>query len=381
MKKEHVSLSEKERQDLKILTTKGELPARMFKRATALLALDRGETLAAVAKLLNVGTNTVRGWKKRFEEEGMEGLHDKPCSGRPVEIDGEQRAKITALACSKPPEGYGAWTLRMLADKAVELDYCESISHTHIGNILQNNELKPHQKKTWCIGTINAQFIARMEQILWLYRLPYDPKYPVICFDERPCFLIGEAVAPLAMQPGQLKKEHYAYEKLGSCSLLAAIEPLTGKRIAQVYEQRTKKEFTDFCQSLADAYPDAKQIRLVLDNLNTHTYEAFYDCLPADKARALVDRFDFYYTPKSASWLNMIEIEFSAVAGLCLNRRIDNIDTLTTEVLSFLRQRSDKRVKINWQFSIENARSKLNSHYQKLHPDNEKFRDQKHSKT
>lgn len=375
MKKEHVSLSEKDRQNLETLTTKGELPARMFKRAMALLALDRGETLEATAKQLNVTTDSVRAWKKRFEQEGMEGLHDKPRSGRPVEIDGEQRAKITALACSEPPEGYGAWTLRMLADKIVELDHCESISHTHVGNILQKNELKPHQKKTWCIGTLNAQFIARMEQILWLYRLPYDPKYPVICFDERPCFLIGEVVAPLAMQPGQLKKEHYSYEKLGSCSLLAAIEPLTGKRVAQVYEQRTKKEFTRFCQSLADAYPDAKQIRLVLDNLNTHTPEAFYDHLPADQARALAERFVFYYTPKSASWLNMIEIEFSAVAGLCLNRRIDNIDTLTTEVLSFFRQRSDKQVKINWQFSIENARSKFNSHYQNLHPDNEKFHD------
>ncbi|MEM7537255.1 MAG: transposase, partial [Chloroflexota bacterium] len=111
------------------------------------------------------------------------------------------------------------------------------------------------------------------------------------------------------------------------------------------------------------------------DNLNTHTYEAFYDCLPADKARALVECFEFYYTPKSASWLNMIEIEFSAVAGLCLNRRIDNIDTLTTEVLSFFRQRSEQQVKINWQFSIERARSKLNSHYQNLHPDNDKFHD------
>jgi len=107
----------------------------------------------------------------------------------------------------------------------------------------QKNELKPHLKQTWCIGQINAEFIARMERLLWLYQQPYDPRYPVICFDERPCFLIGEKVEPLAIQTGQVRKEHYAYEKNGSCALLAAIEPLTGQRLAHVRPQRTKREY------------------------------------------------------------------------------------------------------------------------------------------
>ena len=169
---------------------------------------------------------------------------------------------------------------------------------------------------------MTSRFIAKMEQILWLYALPYDPLYPVVCFDERPCFLIGDTVEPLAMQSGQVRKEHYAYAKLGSCALLAAIEPLTGNRLAQVHDQRTKKEFTLFCLALAAAYPQAKEIRLVLDNLNTHDTSAFYEHLPADEAFALAQRFDFFFTPKSASWLNMIEIEISALARLCLNRRI-----------------------------------------------------------
>ena len=154
-----------------------------------------------------------------------------------------------------------------------------------------------------------------MEQILWLYALAYDPLYPVVCFDERPCFLIGDAVEPLAMQSGKVRKEHYAYEKHGSCALLAAIEPLTGNRLAQVHSRRTKKEFALFCQTLAAAYPEAKKIRVVLDNLNTHDISAFYENMPADDAFALAQRFDFFFTPKSASWLNMIEIEFSALAG------------------------------------------------------------------
>jgi hypothetical protein len=151
----------------------------------------------------------------------------------------------------------------------------------------KKNELKPHLKQTWCIGKINAQFIAQMERILWLYALPYDPRYPVICYDERPCFLIGEEIDPLPLQSGRARKEHYAYEKNGSCSLLAAIEPLTGKRLAQVHPQRTKREYTLFCLALAAAYPKAKKIRLVQDNLNTHNASAFYENLPAAEAFAL----------------------------------------------------------------------------------------------
>ncbi len=171
-----------------------------------------------------------------------------------------------------------------------------------------------------------------MERILWLYALPYDRNYPVICFDERPCFLIGEEIDPLPLQSGQIRKEHYASQKNGSCALLAAIEPLTGKRLAQVYPRRTKKEYALFCQALAAAYPKAKKIRLVQDNLNTHNASSFYEHLPADEAFALAQRFEFHYTPKSASWLNMIEIEFSAVSRQCLSRRIPTIESLEKEV-------------------------------------------------
>lgn len=214
-----------------------------------------------------------------------------------------------------------------------------------------------------------------MEELLWLYCLPYDPHYPVICFDERPCFLIGDKVEPLSLQSGQVRKEHYAYEKLGSCSLLASIEPLTGRRTAQVYPQRTKREYALHCQSLAAAYPDAIKIRLVQDNLNTHDISAFYENMPADEARALAERFEFYFTPKSASWLNMIEIEFSALTRLCLNQRIPTIEKLEAEVMALITERERKEIKINWQFSIQAARTKMNSHYVKIHKDNKKLKE------
>lgn len=207
-----------------------------------------------------------------------------------------------------------------------------------------------------------------------MYALPYDSDYPTVCFDERPCFLIGEKIEPLAMQSGQVRKEHYAYEKNGSCALLAAIEPLTGKRLAQVHPRRTKKEFTQFSQALAAAYPEAKKIRLVLDNLNTHNASSFYENLAAEDALALAQRFEFHYTPKSASWLNMIECEFSAVARQCLNRRIPTIEQLEKEVLAIIKERHNKQIKINWQFSIEDARDKMNRHYQHVFADNLKYK-------
>jgi hypothetical protein len=212
-----------------------------------------------------------------------------------------------------------------------------------------------------------------MEKILWLYAQPHDPFYPVVCLDERPCFLIGDVVEPLAMQTGQVRKEHYAYAKLGSCSLFAAIEPLTGNRLAQVHSRRTKREFALFCQAVAAAYPQATRIRLVLDNLNTHNASAFYEHMPADEAFALAQRFDFFYTPKSASWLNMIEIEFSALSRLCLQRRIPTREMLESELLAIIAERTEKRIKINWQFSIEVCRQKLNSRYSIVNEANSKF--------
>ena len=228
-------------------------------------------------------------------------------------------------------------------------------------------------KQTWCIGKLTAEFLARMERILWLYRLPYNALRPVLCYDERPCFLIGEVVAGFPIKEGQIAREHYSYEKLGSCSLLASIEPLTGRRIADVFDRRRKVEFARHFQSVAENYPEAEKIMVVLDNLNTHTASSFYETFEAAEAFRLSQLFEFVYTPKSASWLNMIEIEFSAISRLCLDRRIPSKETLAKEVLAIVKEREEKEIKINWQFSIEIAREKLNRHYQQANEENAKY--------
>lgn len=213
-----------------------------------------------------------------------------------------------------------------------------------------------------------------MENILRLYRLPYDERYPVLCFDERPCFLIGDVVKGLELKPGQVYKQHYEYEKNGSCCLLLAIEPLTGKRIAVVYEQRRKIEYAQFLQIVTAHFPKAIKIRLIQDNLNTHNNSSFYEYFDAQTAHELSQKFEFHYTPKKASWLNAAEIEFSAIARACLKKRIPTKQLLEQQVLDCVKERQEKQIKINWQFSLTDARKKLNKHYVKVNPVNQKYK-------
>lgn len=214
---------------------------------------------------------------------------------------------------------------------------------------------------------MNALFLFRMERILAVYAREFNPQNPVLCYDERPCFLIGESVKGLEMKAGQVRREHYAYEKLGSCNLLGTIAPLTGKRIFEITEQRCKRDFALHLQKVEVQFPDAEKITIVLDNLNTHNESAFYETFPAEEAKRLSDKFEFIFTPPKASWLNMIEIEFSAVSRLCLDRRIASQAELEREVLAIGAERTEKAVPINWQFSIETARTKLKRHYEKVY--------------
>ena len=212
-----------------------------------------------------------------------------------------------------------------------------------------------------------------MENLLHLYAQPYDPAYPLVSFDERPCFLIGELVEGLACQPGKVAKEHYAYSKHGSCVVLAAVEPLSGQRLVRVYSQRTQKEYTEFMLELAALYPAAVKIRLVQDNLNTHSPNSFYCHLSAGEAFSLTHRFDWHYTPKSASWLNRVELEFSALARQCLNRRIPSQTQLEREVLAWAAERNQRSVKITRQFTVSQARETLNRGYTKVNSVNKKY--------
>jgi DDE superfamily endonuclease len=224
--------------------------------------------------------------------------------------------------------------------------------------------LKPHLKRQWCIKAINAPFLWNMEDVLDLYSKPYDPQRPLICVDERPCYLIGDVIQPVPMQAGQAKREDFQYSKHGQCTLFMAFEPLTGQRWARVYSQRRAQEYMGFMQFVSQQFPQAHQIVVVQDNLNTHQPGSFYAHLEPSEAFKLAKRFEWHYTPKHASWLNMIELEFSALSKQCLDRRIAEVGGLEREVLAWVKDRNAARVGVSWQFSVGAAREKFARHYQ-----------------
>lgn len=205
-----------------------------------------------------------------------------------------------------------------------------------------------------------------MESVLEIYARPYDPKHPVLCFDERPCFLIGDVLIPVPTEPGKVAKEDYMYEKNGSCCVLLAVEPLTGRRFVKVHERRTAAEYAAFLRHVEQNYPDAESISVVQDNLNTHHGGSFYKSYEPEEAHRLVRRLHMIYTPKHASWLNMAEIEFSVMSRQCLDRRIPTMEQLRDEVEAWISERDRLGVKLNWQFSVVTARSRFKRHYDNL---------------
>jgi hypothetical protein len=213
---------------------------------------------------------------------------------------------------------------------------------------------------------MTSDFIWHMEDVLDLYEQPYDPKRPIICFDERPCQLIGDVIVPIPIKPGSSKKEHYEYIRNGTCCIFLAFEPRTGKRMISVKEHRTKVDYADFMKILAQNYSYADTILLVQDNLNTHTAGSFYNAIPPEKAFELAKRFEYHYTPKKGSWLNMAEIELSALSKQCLDRRIGNMQMLAAEVGNWERERNEIGATVRWKFNKDNARVKLQRHYSNL---------------
>ena len=213
------------------------------------------------------------------------------------------------------------------------------------------------------MGRITSEFIWRMEEVLDIYEQGYDPQKPVICFDERPCQLIDDVVQPIPMKPGCVQLQDNHYKRNGTCCIMIAFEPLAGRRIIEVKKRRTKKDYALFMKKVERAYLKAEKIILVQDNLNTHNPSSFYETFSAQEAFNLSQRFQMIYTPKKASWLNMAEIELSAISKQCLSRRIGNIKIFSDEVCAWTRQRNRQKATVSWQFTKNKAREKLNRHY------------------
>ena len=204
-----------------------------------------------------------------------------------------------------------------------------------------------------------------MEDVLDLYAQPYDSRFPVVCFDESPYQLVGEVRDPQTPQPGKPQRYDYQYQRKGTCNLFMFFEPRSGWRHVEVTARRTKPDFAYCMQQLVDGYyPEAEVIRVVLDNLNTHTPAALYETFPPAEAHRILQRLEFHYTPKHGSWLNMVEIELSVLADQCLNRRLPDKATVQQEIAAWERQRNEAKATVQWRFTTEKARTKL----QRLYP-------------
>lgn len=205
-----------------------------------------------------------------------------------------------------------------------------------------------------------------MEQVLDVYKRPYDVRFPVICMDESPRQLIAEVKTPTFAAPGQPARHDYEYKRCGTCNIFMANEPLAGRRIVEVTESKTKGDWARFIEKIASHYKDAEKITLVMDNLNTHAPGSLYTAFAPRKAKALWDRFEFVFTPKHGSWLNMAEIELNVLISQCLNRRIAEIDVMRSEVRAWETARNGMKAGVNWQFTTDDARIKLNRLYPTL---------------
>ena len=202
--------------------------------------------------------------------------------------------------------------------------------------------------------------------VLDVYKRPFDPLHPVICMDESPKQLIAETRIPIPASPGQLTKHDYEYRRCGMCNVFIACEPLAGKRMVKITERKTKRDWAFFLEDIANQNEEVEKITLVMDNLNTHVPGSLYETFQPDKAKAILDKFEFVYTPKHGSWLNMAEIELNVLTGQCLNRRIDDIEVVREEVTAWAKFRNNKNAKVNWQFTTEDARIKLSRLYPTL---------------
>jgi transposase len=356
-----VELNERERPELAAMLSGGKHAARKLKRAQILLAADAGISDEAIARSISVGGSTVYRTKRRFVEGNLDlALSEEARPGASRKLSGKEAALLVATVCSSPPTGRKRWTLELLAGAMVGLTEHEGLSRETVRRRLAEDDLKPWLRKMWCIPQVDGTYVARMEDVLDLYAEEADPMCPVVCFDESPTRLIGEVREPIPAEPGQPERYDCEYRHNGTANLFVFLDAHKSWRHVKVTDHRTARDFADCMRDLTDVhYPAADRIRVVMDNLSTHTAGALYEAFPAPEAHRVLQRLEFHYTPKHASWLNMVEIEIGVLRGQCLDRRIGERDALVSEIDAWRRQRNASGARVNWKFTTQKARHKL----------------------
>ena len=360
-----VELSQAERTELTTLLSGGKHAARKLKRAQILLAADAGTSDDDIATSVGVGGSTIYRTKQRFVLGNLQAaLSEMPRPGASRKLSGKEEALLVATACSKPPQGRVRWTLELLAGKLVSLTQHDSVSRETVRRRLVENDLKPWRKDMWCIPQVDGEYVARMENVLDLYAEDPDPKCPLVCFDESPIQLIGEVRQPIPAAPGQLERYDCEYKRNGTANLFIVLDVHRPWRKVKVTERRAAEDYAQCMRELVDVdYPNAERIRVVQDNLSIHSAGSLYQAFPPAEARRILRRLQFHYTPKHASWLNMVEIEIGVLRSQCLDRRIDTKEQLESEIAAWERQRNASAARIKWMFTTDKARAKMGRAY------------------
>src|SRR5690348_10214683 len=273
-----VELNQAERNELRALLSGGKHSARKLKRAQILLAADAGSGDEEIARTVGVGGSTVYRIKRRFVLGNLPAaLSEEPRPGAGRKLSGKEEALLVATACSSPPAGRARWTLELLAGEMVKLTEHDIVSRETVRRRLAENDLKPWRKDMWCIPQVDCEFVARMEDVLDLYAEQPDPKRPVVCFDESPVQLIGEVRQPIPAKPGQLERYDCEYKRNGTTNLFIFLDVHRPWRKVKVTDSRAAVDFAACMRELAEVhFPKAERIRVVLDNLSTHSAGALY---------------------------------------------------------------------------------------------------------
>ena len=382
-----VNLTKQEIEKLKSLTHKGSgSSAKTIMHANILLFTNDGlgekkKGIRETAELFDISPSTVNQVRKQYNTNGLEAALSRKTRISPPHISkitGDFEAQVIAAALGPAPKGRARWTLRLLAEYSTEKDYIVSISHTAIGDMLNTNQVKPHLSQYWCTPKEHdANYVLNMEDVLGIYKREYNPNIPVICMDEKPVQLLDEirervTATPLHTdpetglpRPGKPERIDSEYVRCGTASIFMFTEPLGGWRHTVALKSRKKGDFALLMREVSERfYPDVEKIILVADNLNTHTPGSFYEAFEPSIAYALAQKFEFHYTPKHGSWLNIAESELSSLSLQCLgNQRIKSIDDLNDVLGVWEVDRNSRQKGVNWRFTAEDARIKLKRLY------------------
>jgi hypothetical protein len=370
VKKYVVRLSAEEREQLQTLIRKGKSPAKRLLKARILLKADvseagEGWSDSKIIEALETSSSMIYRVRRQLVEEGFEAVLSRKQPSRPAVLPiGEKEAKLIALACSKPPKGYARWSLRLLENKVVELNIVARASDSTIGRVLKKHSqaLSPGAVGHSAQGQQRVR--GAMEDILAVYTRPRDPDRPLVCLDESSKQLIAETHVPVPMKPGRPARHDYEYERNGTANLFMLFAPLEGWRHVKVTDRHAAVDYAHVLKELAHThFADAKTIVLVQDNLNIHSKALLYEAFPAAEARRLVERFEWHYTPKHGSWLDLAESELGVLSSQCLDRRIPDKQTLTDEIAAWESDRNARHTTANWHFTTPDARIKLKHLY------------------